>query len=52
MLNWIELLTDFKKKKEPIALVTVTKCLGSTPCFVSSRMIVVNTKEIFGTIVL
>ncbi len=50
MLNWIELLNDFKKKKEPIALVTVTKCLGSTPCFVSSRMIVTKEKEIFGTI--
>ena len=50
MLNWIELLNDFKKKKEPIALVTVTKCLGSTPCMVSSRMIVTKKKKIFGTI--
>ncbi len=50
MLNWIELLSDFKKKREPIALVTVTKCLGSTPCVVSSRMIVTKKKEIFGTI--
>jgi len=50
MLNWIELLNDFKKKREPIALVTVTKCLGSTPCVVSSRMIVTKEKELFGTI--
>lgn len=50
MLNWIELLNDFKKKREPIALVTVTKCLGSTPCMVSSRMIVTKKKKTFGTI--
>ena len=50
MLNWVELLSDFKEKQEPIALVTVTKCLGSTPCVVSSRMIVTQNKTIFGTI--
>jgi len=50
MLNWIELLNDFKKKQEPIALITVTKCLGSTPCVVSSRMIVKKSKVIHGTI--
>jgi len=50
MLNWIELLNDFKKKREPVALVTVTKCLGSTPCVVSCRMIVTKEKNIFGTI--
>ncbi len=50
MLNWIELLNDFKTKREPIALVTVTKCLGSTPCVVSSRMIVTKKKKLFGTI--
>jgi len=50
MLNWIELLNDFKTKREPIALVTVTKCLGSTPCAVGSRMIITKNKKIFGTI--
>ena len=50
MHNWIELLTHFKEKQEPIALVTVTKCLGSTPCTVSSRMIVTRDKTIHGTI--
>ena len=50
MKSWIDLLLDFKAKQEPIALVTVTKCLGSTPCVVSSRMIVTKDKKIFGTI--
>ena len=50
MLHWIEIINEFKSKQEPVALVTVTKCLGSTPCFVSSRMIVTREKEIFGTI--
>jgi len=50
MNNWIELLSEFKSKKQPIALVTVTKVLGSAPCKVASKMIVTNQKEIFGTI--
>jgi xanthine dehydrogenase accessory factor len=50
MFDWIEILRDFKTKQEPVALVTVTKCLGSTPCEVGSRMIVTNDKKIFGTI--
>ena len=50
MNNWIELLLKFKTKKQPIALVTVTKVLGSAPCKVASKMIVTNQKEIFGTI--
>lgn len=50
MLNWIELLNTFKKKQKPIALITVTRCLGSTPCVVSSRMIVTKDKKIHGTI--
>ena len=50
MLNWIELLNDFKRKQEAVALVTVSKCLGSTPCIVGSRMIVTNEGEIHGTI--
>jgi xanthine dehydrogenase accessory factor len=50
MLSWIELLSDFKEEKTPVALVTITKCLGSTPCVVSSRMIVTKEKDIFGTI--
>ncbi|MFD2822935.1 xanthine dehydrogenase accessory protein XdhC [Lacinutrix iliipiscaria] len=50
MQNWIELLASFKAKQEPVALVTVTKCLGSTPCVVGSRMIVTQEKKIHGTI--
>lgn len=50
MFNWIELLKEFKEKQEPVALVTVTKCLGSTPCIVSSRMIVTQNRTIYGTI--
>lgn len=50
MQNWLELLSAFKNKQEPVALVTVTKCLGSTPCVVGSRMIVTKEKEIYGTI--
>ncbi|WP_372746749.1 xanthine dehydrogenase accessory protein XdhC [Lutibacter sp.] len=50
MNNWIDFLYDFKIKKQPIALVTVTKVLGSAPCKVASKMIVTKHKEIFGTI--
>lgn len=50
MNNWIELLHNFQIKKLPVALVTVTKVLGSAPCKVASKMIVTSQKEIFGTI--
>ena len=50
MNNLIELLQDFKAKKQPIALVTVTKILGSAPCRIATKMIVTKHKEIFGTI--
>ncbi|WP_452221784.1 xanthine dehydrogenase accessory protein XdhC [Lacinutrix salivirga] len=50
MKNWLNLLLKFSTEQQPIALVTVTKCLGSTPCVVGSRMIVTKDKEIFGTI--
>ena len=50
MKNWLELLSEFKEKRQPAALVTVTKCSGSAPCVVSSRMIVTKNKSIYGTI--
>jgi xanthine dehydrogenase accessory factor len=50
MKNWIELLSEFKKKQQPVALVTVTKCYGSTPCVLGSRMIITQNNELFGTI--
>lgn len=50
MQNWIELLSEFKQKQIPIAFVTVTKCFGSTPCVVGSRMLVTKDNRIYGTI--
>lgn len=50
MNNWIQLLSKFKEEKKTVALVTVTKVLGSAPCKVASRMIVTPSKEIYGTI--
>lgn len=50
MKNWISLLSEFESKRQPVALVTVTKCLGSTPCVVSSRMVVTEDKSTYGTI--
>jgi len=50
MQDWIEVLSEFKQQQRPVALVTITKCLGSTPCVVGSRMIVAKDKEIYGTI--
>ena len=50
MQNWISLLSDFKAKQQLIAFITVSKCLGSTPCVVGSRMIVTKDKQIYGTI--
>jgi xanthine dehydrogenase accessory factor len=50
MKNWIALLSEFQQIKQPIALVTVTKVLGSAPCKVGSKMVVTKQKEIFGTI--
>jgi xanthine dehydrogenase accessory factor len=50
MNNWIDFLYDFKIKKQPIALVTITKVLGSAPCIVASKMIVTQQKDIIGTI--
>ncbi len=50
MQNWISKLHYFEQKNIAVALVTVTKCLGSTPCKVGNRMIVTQQKKIFGTI--
>ncbi len=50
MENWVDLLINFKQQNQAVALVTVTKCLGSTPCVIGSRMIVTKDKKIFGTI--
>jgi len=50
MFHWIEILNKFQQENKPIALVTVTKCLGSAPCKVGSRMIVDKTTLVYGTI--
>ncbi|SDS56835.1 molybdenum cofactor sulfurylase [Polaribacter sp. KT25b] len=50
MFHWIEILNRFQQEKKPVALVTITKCLGSAPCKVGSRMIVDKTKVVYGTI--
>ena len=50
MKNWIEKLSEFRDKQQPVAFVTVTKCYGSTPCVLGSRMIITEKKDIFGTI--
>ena len=50
MKNWIERLSEFKLKRQPVALITVTKCYGSTPCVLGSRMIITENKELYGTI--
>lgn len=50
MQDWIDLLKHYKDKQEVVALVTITNCLGSTPCVVGSRMIVTKNKNINGTI--
>jgi len=50
MNNWIEQLLEFKSKKKAVALVTITKILGSAPCRLGSKMIVTAQKEIYGTI--
>lgn len=49
-MNWLNQLHKFQKGRQAVALITVTKCLGSTPCKVGSRMIVLEDKTIHGTI--
>ncbi len=50
MINWVKILGELQLKKEPIALVTITKIVGSAPCKLASRMIVTKKREIYGTI--
>ncbi len=50
MFDWINILNEYKQKYEPLALVTVTKVLGSAPCVVGSRMIVLTTDKVHGTV--
>lgn len=43
-------MQQFKERNEQVALVIVTKVLGSAPCKVGSKMLVTTDKRIFGTI--
>lgn len=50
MFNWIKKLHEFQQKNQPIALVTITKIIGSAPCNLGSKMIVQSNKNIYGTV--
>lgn len=50
MQNWISKLLEFEQKNTAVALVTITKCLGSTPCKIGARMLVTFDKKSYGTI--
>lgn len=50
MKLWIEKLLEFKRQNIPVALVTITKIKGSTPCKVGARMLVSLDKSIYGTV--
>ncbi len=50
MWNWIEKLYELQNGTEPFALVTVTEVKGSTPRNCGSKMIVLPSGEIYGTI--
>ncbi len=49
-LNWIDILAKYQQRHEPIAFVTVIKCLGSAPCVLGSRMVITRGKKIYGTV--
>ena len=50
MWDWIHKVQSLKKQNEAFVLVTVVKCLGSTPRNIGARMIVSKKNHIFGTI--
>lgn len=50
MQLWIEKLLEFKQNRIPVALVTITKIKGSSPCKVGARMLVTADKSIYGTV--
>jgi len=50
MNNWIDILSELKHTATPAALITVTDVLGSAPCKIGSRMVVVNNTKFYGTI--
>ena len=50
MWNWIAQLSELRKGGQPVAMVTVTGCTGSTPREIGAKMLVLPSGEIRGTI--
>jgi xanthine dehydrogenase accessory factor len=50
MWNWISALEKFRLAGQPLVLVTVTRCTGSTPRDTGAKMIVLPDGRICGTI--
>ena len=50
MWNWIEKLSELQKEEYPFALISVIKCLGSSPCKEGAKMIVREDGEFWGTV--
>lgn len=50
MQLWIEKLLEFKQQRIPVALVTITKIKGSSPCKVGARMLVTLDNNMYGTV--
>jgi xanthine dehydrogenase accessory factor len=50
MWNWVQLLEQYRKQGQSLALVTVTQCTGSTPRETGAKMIVLPSGKFHGTI--
>ena len=50
MWNWIAQLSELRRDGQPVAMVTVTGCTGSTPREIGAKMLVFPSGEIRGTI--
>ncbi|MCM2324013.1 MAG: xanthine dehydrogenase accessory protein XdhC [Oligoflexia bacterium] len=50
MWNWIGKLAELTAEGAPVAIVTVTRCSGSTPRETGAKMLVLPQGEFFGTI--
>lgn len=50
MWNWIPILEQHRKQGQPLALVTVTRCTGSTPRETGAKMLVLPSGKFQGTI--
>ena len=50
MWNWIEKLSELQRAEQPFALISVIKCLGSSPCKEGAKMIVREDGEFWGTV--